>query len=277
MEDLREKIKKTDALPTLSSIARQLLSLQLDSEEGEKKLLSLIKSDPIISARLIGMANSPVFVMGKKICTVNDAAMVLGLSIVKSVATAIALMEPIKIRESTIFTMSDLWLHSFSIATGMHTLSSMLPIKMRPVEHMLFLSGLLHDLGYLVLAYLEPARFDAFISYVESHPDESTLDIEMSQFGITHTEIGGMLARIWNLPEEVVSVIEGHHNPEIENIPLTLVRIIESITGEGAIRRTSSLEISPDELAAIGLTVENLEEARETLEMQWATSFTPMS
>ena len=72
-------------------------------------------------------------------------------------------------------------------------------------------------------------------------------------------------------------MIEGHHSPEIENIPLTLVRIIESITGEGAIRRTSALEISPDELAAIGLTVEHLEEARETLEMQWATSFTPMS
>lgn len=275
MEELRAKIGGADVLPTISPIARQLLSLQLDTEEGEKELLSLVKSDPFISARLIGMANSPVFVMGRKISTVNDAALVLGLSIVKSVATVIALTEPIKIRESKIFTLSDLWLHSFSIAAGMRLLSSMLPNK--PDENMLFLSGLLHDMGYLVLAHLEPAKFDAFISYVESHPEESTIAIEMSEFGITHAEIGGILARKWNLPDEVISVIEGHHSPAMDNVPLTLVRIIESITGESAIRGRATAEISPDELEHIGLTRDNLEEVRETLEMQWATSFTPIS
>ena len=275
MEELLAKIGGADGLPTISPIARQLLSLQLDTEEGEKELLSLVKSDPFISARLIGMANSPVFVMGRKISTVNDAALVLGLSIVKSVATVIALTEPIKIRESKIFTMSDLWLHSFSIAAGMRLLSSMLPNRLD--ENMLFLSGLLHDMGYLVLAHLEPAKFDAFISYVESHPEESTIDIEMSKFGITHAEIGGILARKWNLPDEVVSVIEGHHSMAVDNVPLTLVRIIESITGESAIRGRPTAEISRDELEHIGLTRENLDEVRETLEMQWATSFTPIS
>lgn len=275
MEELRAKIGGADVLPTISPIARQLLSLQLDTEEGEKELLSLVKSDPFISAKLIGMANSPMFVMGRKISTVNDAALVLGLSIVKSVATVIALTEPIKIRESKIFTLSDLWLHSFSIAAGMRLLSSMLPN--RPDENMLFLSGLLHDMGYLVLAHLEPVKFDAFISYVESHPEESTIAIEMSEFGITHAEIGGILARKWNLPDEVISVIEGHHSPAMDNVPLTLVRIIESITGESAIRGRATAEISTDELEHIGLTRDNLEEVRETLEMQWATSFTPIS
>lgn len=275
MEDLRTKIEKADVLPTISAIARQLLSLQLDTEEGEKELLNLVKSDPFISARLIGMANSPVFVVGRKISTVNDAALVLGLSIVKSVATVIALTGPIKIRESKIFTLSDLWLHSFSVASGMRLLSSMIPKK--PDENMLFLSGLLHDMGYLVLAHLEPEKFDAFIGYVESHPEKSTIAIEKSEFGITHAEIGGMLARKWNLPEEVIGVIEGHHSPAANNVPITLVRIIESITGESAIRGAASSEISQDELDQIGLTRENLERARETLEMQWATSFMPIS
>ncbi len=275
MEDLRTKIEKADVLPTISAIARQLLSLELDSEEGEQELLNLVKSDPFISARLIGMANSPIFVVGRKISTVNDAALVLGLSIVKSVATVIALTEPIKIRESKIFTLSDLWLHSFSVASGMRLLSSMIPKK--PDENMLFLSGLLHDMGYLVLAHLEPAKFDAFISHVESHPEESSIAIEKSQFGITHAEIGGMLARKWNLPEEVIGVIEGHHRLAPDNIPITLVRIIESITGESAIRGAASSEISQDELDQIGLSRENLERAKETLEMQWATSFMPIS
>ena len=277
MEDLRAKIGKADVLPTISTIARQLLSLQLDTEKGEQELLDLVKSDPVISARLIGMANSPVFVVGRRISTVNDAALVLGLSIVKSVATVIALTEPIRIRESKIFNLSDLWLHSFSIAAGMRFLASRLPARLKQDENMLFLAGLLHDMGYLVMAHLEPAKFDAFISHVESRPDESSIDIERSEFGITHAEIGGMMARKWNLPEEAVHVIEGHHNPEADSVPVTLVRIIESITGESAIRGAACPEVQPEEFERIGLTPEDIEKARETLEMQWATSFMPMS
>ena len=277
MEDLRAKIGKADVLPTISTIARQLLSLQLDTEEGENALLDLVKSDPFISARLIGMANSPIFVIGRKISTVSDAALVLGLSIVKSVATVIALTEPIKIRESKIFTLSDLWLHSFSVAAGMRLLASKLPGRLKPDENMLFLSGLLHDMGYLVMAHLEPAKFDAFISHIESHPEESTIDLEISTFGITHAEICGMMARKWNLPEEVIQVIEGHHKPAADSVSITLVRIIESITGESAIRGAACPAISDEELERIGLTHEDLENARETLEMQWATSFMPVS
>lgn len=270
MDSLRERIRETEALPTISSVARQLLSLPLDTERGERELLNLIESDPFIAARVIGMANSPLFVPSKKVCTVNDASMVLGLSKVKSIAIAIALMGPVRIRESRIFSLRDLWLHSFSMAIGMRTLSNMLPRELRPAEDMLFLSGLLHDLGYLALAYLAPEKFDAFIDHLESRPEESLADAEIAEFGITHAEIGGILARSWDLPEDVVSVIEGHHaaDPDTRNIPLILERLIESITGEGAIRMPPSTKIALDELEAIGLTQENLEEAKDTLEMQ---------
>ncbi len=270
MEDLRAKILETDALPTISSVARQLLSLPLETERGERELLNLIESDPFIAARVIGMANSPLFMPSRKVCTVHDASLVLGLSRVKSIALAIALMGPIRIRESRIFSLRNLWLHSFSMATGMRTLSNRLPQDLRPGEDMLFLSGLLHDLGYLALAYLAPERFDVFIGHIESHPDTPLTDAEMSEFGITHTEIGAMLGRAWNLPMEVVSVIENHHAKKADtgNIPLILAMLIESMTGEVAIGMPPSSGISPEELEAIGLGRENLDEARETLELQ---------
>lgn len=270
MEDLRPRVMETDALPTISSVAQQLLALPLETERGERELLNLIESDPFIAARVIGMANSPLFAPGKKVCTVHDASFVLGLSRVKSIAIAIALMGPIKIRESRIFSLRDLWLHSFSMAIGMRTLSGMLVRELRPSEELLFLSGLLHDLGYLALAYLAPERFDAFMSRMESRPGASMTEAEEAEFGITHAEIGGILARSWNLPEEAISVIEGHHDGKADtrNIPLILARLIESITGEGAIRASSPMEISREELDAVGLEPGNLEEAKETLEMQ---------
>ncbi|HQT26632.1 MAG TPA: HDOD domain-containing protein [Burkholderiales bacterium] len=268
MTDLRARILETDALPTISSVASQLLSLPLETDKGERELLNLIESDPFIAARVIGMANSPLFSPSRKVCTVRDAALVLGLSRVKSIALAIALMGPVRMRKSTVFSLRDLWLHSFSMATGMRTLSGMLSPESRPSEEMLFLSGLLHDLGYLALAYLVPERFDAFLERMESSPGESVLEAESTEFGITHSEIGGMLARSWNLPEEVVGVIEGHHEADAGNTLLILARLIESITGEGAIRMTSSRQISGDELEAIGLDPRHLADAKEMLEMQ---------
>lgn len=271
-DDLRAKIKKTDALPTISSVAQHLLSLPLETVRGEKELLNLIESDPFIAARVIGMANSPLFGASKKVCTVSDAAMLLGLSRVKTIAIAIALMGPIRVRESKIFSLRDLWLHSFSMAIGMRSLSNMLPRAKRPAEDMLFLSGLLHDLGYLALAYLAPDKFDAFLGSLESHPEVSPISVEMEEFGMNHAELGEILGRSWDLPEEVISVIAGHHDvePDASNVPLILARLIESITGEGAIRKPPSpmAEAMLGELESIGLSQENLEDARETLELQ---------
>ncbi len=268
MTDLRAKVLETDALPTISSIAEQLLSLPLDTEKGERDLLGLIESDPFIAARVIGMANSPFFSPNRKVCTVADASLVLGLSRVKSIAIAIALLGPIRVRESRIFSPRELWLHSFSMATGMRTLAAMLPPELRPSEEMLFLSGLLHDLGYLVLAHLAPEKFDAFLSRMESNPVESVPEAEDAEFGVNHAEIGGILARSWNLPEEVIGVIEGHHGVDLKNMTLMLARIAESITGEGAIRMNAPLQVSGDEIEATGITAEQLGQARETLEMQ---------
>ncbi len=269
-EELRKRIRKTDSLPTISSVAQQLLSLPLDTEAGERELLNLVESDPFIAARIIGMANSPLFVHGKQICKVSDAVMVLGLSRVKSIALAIALMAPIRVRESRVFSLRDLWLHCFSMALGMRTLAGMLPREMRPPEDMLFLSGLLHDIGYLALAYLAPDEFDEFIRRMEAHPEESPLEVETRLFGINHPALGEMLGRSWDLPEEVLDVIAGHHDEKYKpgNVPLALARLIEIITGEGAVRRPpGELPRSmTEELESIGLKPENLDYVRETLE-----------
>ncbi len=277
MEDLRKKATETGALPPISKAASRLLVLPLENDKGEAELLRMIESDPFITARMIGMANSPYFTTGRTIHTLDEAAMVLGLSLVKSVALAIALLGSVKVRESRIFSLKDLWTHSFAMAIGMRTLASMLPPQRRPPDDLLFLSGLLHDMGYLALAYLSPERFDAFLSQVESHPEIPATEIEQAELGVGHAEIGAIMARSWSLPEDVVSVIESHHDekPDMKNIPLVLSRLVESITGEGAIHRPPSMMTrSPEELEAVGLSLGNLDETREILEMQWALSFT---
>ena len=270
MEELRQKILVTDALPTISGVARQLLSLSLESEKGERELLGLIESDPFISGRIVGMANSPLFAPTKKICALGDAVMIIGLSRVKTIATAIALMNPLRVKEGSLFSLKALWLHSFTIAIGMRTLCAMLPKAIKPAEDMLFLSGLLHDVGYLALAYVAPEEFDAFISELESNPRETRVEAETRAFGITHEDIGAILGRSWNLPEECIEVIEGHHDANRHEVPFVMIRVIESLTGEVALHGKHAVRVTQDELESIGLKSEDLDKLEETLQVQQA-------
>ncbi len=269
---LQAAIKKTDTLPTISVIGQRLLTLRLDSDEGERELMNLVESDPMIAARIIGLANAPVFASAKKVCSMRDAMMVLGLSRVKAIAISIALMGPLRIRESEYFSVKHLWLHSFSMAVGMRTLSGMIPRQIRPHEDSLFLAGLLHDIGYLAFAYLEPKKFDDFLSQIEATPEQSISELETQVLGISHAELGELLGRNWGLPNEIIAVIAGHHLKTIPADPLlTLARITERILGDGAIREEVH-KLSPEEemaeLATLGLEPLHLEKAVTILAQQ---------
>lgn len=269
---LQDAIRKTDALPTISVIGQRLLALRLDTDEGERELMKLVEADPMIAARVIGLANSPIFAPSKKVCSMRDAAMVLGLSKVKAVGVSIALMGPLRIRDSKYFSIKDLWLHSFSMAVGMRTLSGMIPRPIRPPEDSLFLSGLLHDIGYLAFAYLAPGKFDEFLSQIEADPEKSVAMLEQEILGISHAELGELLGRNWGLPDEINAVIAGHHMQGASTDPmLTLARITERLLGDGVIREeihNISAEEEDAELAVLGLEPRHLEKAADILAQQ---------
>ncbi len=158
--DLKLAIKNLDTLPAMPVIAQRLLALKLDTEEGERMLLVLIEQDPQISARILGLANSAMVGTLCQIKTVRDAAMLLGLKRVQSVASGIAIISLMTKPPAGEFNMQDLWLHSFGIAFAMQGIARFMPAKMRPQDEQIFLAGMLHDIGYLALAFLDPILSD---------------------------------------------------------------------------------------------------------------------
>lgn len=87
---LKQALTNLDSLPAMPATAQKLLVLPLDTDEGEAQMLRLIGQDPQISTKIISLANSPVMGVPRKLSKVSDAAMLLGLSRVKSVAVGIA-------------------------------------------------------------------------------------------------------------------------------------------------------------------------------------------
>ena len=212
--NLIQAINNLDALPAMPVIVQKLLALQMGSEESEKKLLMLIEQDPQISAKIIGLANSSMIAATRKVTTTRDAAMLLGIVRIYSVSIGIAIMSLMNKVNPKWFSMQDLWLHSFGVAFAMTGIASFMPAQMRPKDDQIILAGMLHDIGLLALAFLDPQRSDKLHERLAMEPDHPALSIEKEMLEITHDELGAELVRHWDLPDEIITVLRYHHTPD---------------------------------------------------------------
>lgn len=256
--DLLESVARLDTLPAMPVIAQKLLQLDLDTEDGEAQFLKLIEHDPQIAAKIIGLANAPLYGASRKVLSVADAVMVLGMARVRAVVFGIVLMSTLSHGQEGKLKTKELWMHSMSVAVAMSMMARAIPVKQRPLDDHVFLAGLLHNIGYMALNYLDARASDQLHEQLQSVSSNMLLKIENALLGMTHAEIGAALARHWGLPDEVIAVIRDHHNPNADNTAehKTLVRLAflsEKILGEFGVRKYTEQIIRDDEWEALGI------------------------
>lgn len=271
--DLKAAVQNLEALPTMPVVAQKILGLQLDTDEGEAQLLRLIEKDPQIAAKIIGLANAPLFGASKRVTAVNDAAMLLGITRVKSVALGIAVMSTLTQRPVGKLNIQQLWLHSLAVALAMRTLSRAMPARSRPLDDEIFLAGLLHDIGYLVLNYLDPARSDALQDRLATDHEREATAIEAEIIDVPHSELGAELARRWDLPDHIVAVIRHHHNPSHPQAqsgqPLVhMVGLAEKLLPSFGMAEFAGNTISDAEWQSLGIDPAKSEEILATIREQ---------
>lgn len=263
---LKQGLDDLDSLPAMPVIAQKLLALPLDTEEGEEQLLNLIGQDPQICAKIISMSNSPMVGAGRKINSVHDASMLLGLSRVKSVALGIASLSGMgELTPGKHFDPQDLWLHSMTVAMTMRTISQFIPRNVRPNEEQIFLAGLLHDIGFMALHHLDPEVSNELHLQLRLQPGRPILDIEQETLGMTHCYIGSQLARHWNLPPEIVAVTGHHHLPYVSEVaagnPLVrLTSIAERVLPNFGITENTAGEIQEHEWVELGINLDEVDD-----------------
>jgi HD-like signal output (HDOD) protein len=256
---LKHALANLESLPAMPAIAQKLLALPLNTDEGETELLNLIGQDPQISAKLVGLANSPIMGVTRKVTAVHDAALLLGLTRVKSVAIGIASMSDFaKLPPGRDFKPQDLWLHCMTIAVVMRTIAASMPFRLRPPEDQIFLAGLLHDIGFMALHYLDHDLSNELHHQLRLQPGRPVLDVELETLGITHCYIGSQIARHWNLPVEISAVLGYHHPPYVDEMPeknllVRLVSVAEKILPDFGVAEHTGGEVMDFEWMELGI------------------------
>jgi len=271
--DIKQAIKNLNVLPSMPIIAQRMLALNLDTEEGEQQLLVLIGQDPQISAKILGLANSAMVGASRQIATVREAAMLLGSKRVQSVATGIAIISLMTKAPAGEFNVQSLWLHSFRVAFATQGIARVMPANMRPHDDQIFLAAMLHDIGYLVLAYLDPKLSDKLHNYLAAQPERPAMEVEREILDICHDELGAELARHWNLPEEIIAVLRYHHTPEAAGAaagqPLVrMISMVERLLPSFGFDEYVVPAISDEEWELLGISPSQAEEVKEGIDEQ---------
>ncbi|MBS1141223.1 MAG: hypothetical protein H6R13_2676 [Proteobacteria bacterium] len=197
-------------IPPRPTILSEIEQETAKDEPDFIKLAKLLSQDVGLSASLIKVANSPYFSFGKKVPTVQEAMLVLGLKLVVQTVAGLALQQVFK----HVPNMERFWDSSASNAQISSWLARQIGKKwaIRPEDAYTF--SLFRDCGIPVLLSPFP-EYQAILAQANSERKLAFTDIEDQAMGINHAVVGADLAGNWLLPEETCLAIRHHHDAGI--------------------------------------------------------------
>lgn len=237
------KIKKTGNLPTLPKILLRLLEACDNEATPLTEIASIISKDPALSFRALQLVNSSYYGLQSTFTGIEQAVVYLGANSIKNIAVTTAIHQVFeKKRFDTVkkFNINNFWWHSLLCATLAKRLAKKTGFSSLDEA---YLSGLLHDIGRLVLISTFPKEHESILLDTEDVQNE--LWAETQLIGITHCEAGSWLIKNWKLNSLMADAIRYHHEPldDIkEAFPLVKIVYVSNLLGDNSLNYERNCE-----------------------------------
>ncbi|MDT8383515.1 MAG: HDOD domain-containing protein [Gammaproteobacteria bacterium] len=229
-EDLHNILDNVEHLVSLPAACVRLNELIDDPTSSADDISRVINQDVSLTARLLRVANSPLYGFSTQIDTVSRAVTVLGTQQVRDLSLATAAVKTFNGIPNNLVSMESFWEHSILCALCARHLAMECIKRQREA---VFVAGLLHDIGQLVMYHLLPDLSRQVLEACLDGPNElESQEAERDIIGFDHAEVGGELAHRWSLPTLIQECIAYHHNPEAaqqHRVETAVVHIANSI------------------------------------------------
>lgn len=205
---IKQRLEDTLGLPTLPPTAQKIIELRADPNSGVDDLVPIVEMDPSLSAQVMSWAASPYYAAPGGIDSIHDAIVrVLGFDLVVNLALGVAMGRTLKMPNDTPRGGTPYWVQALFCATLSEGLAKQMPNDKRPRPGLVYLTGLLHNFGYLTLAHIFPPHFSLVSRYIEANPHLHHEYVEKQIINVTREQVGAWLMETWNLPGEVCTGI----------------------------------------------------------------------
>ncbi|MCA9783582.1 MAG: HDOD domain-containing protein [Calditrichaeota bacterium] len=204
-----ELVARQQQLCSLPDVYYRLLDVIQQPVSSAAAISEVIQTDPGLSARLLKLVNSAFYGFPRKIDTVSRAVTLVGTRQLSDLALATSVIRVFDGVPQNLITMESFWKHS--LATGI--CARIIAENGLDVDsERLFVAGLLHDVGRLVMCLAEPADMTRALEQSRSR-EELLFQSEKDIFGFTHADVGACLMEQWHLPPALVEAVRWHHRP----------------------------------------------------------------
>jgi putative nucleotidyltransferase with HDIG domain len=206
---LEQAVAKLRDLPSLPSVVMELIRTFDQADIGIGELAAQISKDQALAAKTLRLANSSFYGLQSRVKTIEQAITVLGFDSVRSLVTAAGIVGQFGPSDRGLFDFTTFWRHAVGTALCSKTLARLTGRN----QEFAFVSGLLHDIGRLVLVTRFPEQYAAVLAF-QLQTRSDTLRAERGVLGIDHALVGRAIAQHWKFPDLIQRAIGHHHAPE---------------------------------------------------------------
>ncbi len=207
---VRALLSDVEGLVSPPDVCMRLFELIHLPSTGAADIAKVIAVDPNLTARLLRMANSSFYNFSRKIDTISRAVTVIGTTELYQLVLSISAVKTFAGVPNELVDMETFWRHS--VYTGL--LARTLAVRANILHpERLFVAGLMHDLGSLVLYHQRPQEMRDLL-LLANGDEELLYHAEMESLGFSHASVAAKLMEQWQLPVSLVEAIHCHHQPE---------------------------------------------------------------
>ena len=219
------RLRAFDSLPTLPVVAMQIGEVVHSKNASVQRVADVLRGDPATSAKLLRLVNSPYFGIPGGVNDVARAIPFVGFNTLYQLVLSISVLETLRVGAVGLDPRA-LWTHSLTVAVAARELATEVRFN---DPGACFTAGLLHDMGKIALAKLDPDRLAAACAMMRS--EGVAQDVAERKHGLMpHDMVGSRLARQWKFPATLAVPIEHHHAIYRNDIRERLVPNLRTIT-----------------------------------------------
>ncbi|MGR3302670.1 MAG: HDOD domain-containing protein [Candidatus Scalindua sp.] len=175
-------------------------------------LMEIIGPDISLTAKILKIANSPFYGLTREVSSLQHAVTVLGFKEIRNMVISTVAFESFKnFKQDDKFDIKRFWRHSFCCGLA----AKIIAVDLKSSSNELFVAGLIHDIGKLVMYIAFPVEFLKLMDMMSPLKLKYTaFEAEKNVFEMIHDEVGMKLLEKWLFPESLITAVGFHHHPQ---------------------------------------------------------------
>jgi len=197
-------------LISLPNVYTQLEKTLKDPNHTRNDIAAIVNIDPALCARTLRIINSSYYALPKTIYNIGTAINLIGEYDLRNIVLISSVVNSVDALTDNGINITEFWQHSIRCGMIAKLLANTISA---PDPELLFLTGLLHDIGQLIIYKNEP-ELSTTITWHKTEENKQRYQIEQSLLGFGHPIVGALLLEKWSVPEQVSETVKYHHQPD---------------------------------------------------------------